>query len=139
MPNPKLDAAYRGTDYMADAPFGPILIRVGEPCRLLDTDSWAYLTACNPRSQKLEPDDNDRRMHRLEQELTARCFRYFRGQARARDASWPEEPSILVTDISEREAVELARKFDQAAIVCGRRGESARLVWIDDCVPPPQS
>lgn len=124
-----LEAAYRATDYRA----GEYLIRIGE-VPLIDADSWAFVTACNPRSERLPDAENARRMAQLEAAVE---FPFLPGEGTARDGSWPPEPSLLILGIDEATACELGRRFKQAAIVFGRRGEAARLVWIDDCVPPP--
>jgi hypothetical protein len=136
MPDAALDAVYRATNYIADLPSGRACIRIGEPCASIGAQAWAYVTACNPQSKLLPPHENAERMRALEQEVTAAGLQFLYGEARARNGKWPAEPSLLILDIEEQAAIDLARHFDQAAIVVGRRGESARLVWIDDCSPP---
>ncbi len=42
---------------------------------------------------------------------------------------WPPEPSLLILGIREEDALHLARRFGQNAIVAGTLGEPARLVW----------
>jgi uncharacterized protein DUF3293 len=135
MPDASLDAAYRSTDYIADYRSEQICLRIGEPCPSLEARAWAYVTACNPQSKLLPPYENAQRMQNLEQVVAAAGYRYLHGEARSRGGNWPPEPSLLILDIDEKAALDLARRFDQAAIVVGRSGESARLVWIDDCSP----
>lgn len=134
MPDPRLEAAYRATDYRVDE--GPFIIRIGE--RSADADrvlarhgrtEWAFVTACNPRSERLPDNENARRMARLETELRVRGWSCYRGVSADRDGGWPEA-SFLVIGVSEAEAVEMARQFGQNAIVAGRFGEPARLVWV---------
>ncbi len=135
MRDASLEAAYQATDYIVDHPSGQFCIHIGESCPAIEAREWAYVTACNPQSKLLLPQENSRRMHTLEQALSAERFRFLRGEARSRDGKWPPEPSLLIVDIAENAAIELARRFDQAAIVVGRAGELARLAWIDDCSP----
>jgi hypothetical protein len=125
-----LEAAYRATDYRVDdAPGGPFVIRIGERCdRLADVD-WAFVTACNPRSQRLSDEQNARRMTELETVVGGRWL-FYPGHGAGRDGRWPPEPSLLIVGIVESDAVELARRFGQNAFVAGRAGEPARLVWV---------
>jgi Protein of unknown function (DUF3293) len=124
-----LDAAYRDTDYRVDDfPTGPFAIRVDEPCAELADVEWAFVTACNPHSQQLNDAENDHRMTELQEYLSGR-WKYYRGCGAGREGSW-REPSLLIVGIREPDAVELARRFGQSAIVVGRAGECARLVWV---------
>jgi hypothetical protein len=137
MPDPAIEAAYRATDYRVDDnPFGPFVIRVGEPSagadRLLAVHgqtTWAFITACNPGSERLPDEQNVRQMANLEAELREGSWPHYAGTGVGRDGTWPPEPSFLVLAISEAEALNLARQFGQNAIVAGRTGEPARLVW----------
>lgn len=138
MPDPAIEAAYRATDYrVADSPAGPFVIRVGEPSpeavRLLvlhRQTEWAFVTACNPCSEQLPDEVNARRMAGLEGELRAGGWPHYPGAGVGRDGTWPPEPSFLVVGISEAEALDVARRFGQNAIVAGRIEEPARLVWV---------
>ena len=115
-------AAYEQTAYWVEDRFA---LRCGERSAALDDllagtghDNWAFVTACNPLSIRLDDTANAARMTALEKRV------------RAIDGDWPPEPSLLVLGIDEPDAVALAGEFRQAAIVVGRRGGAARLV---DC------
>jgi hypothetical protein len=54
-----------------------------------------------------------------------------RGAGAGDDGRWAPEPSLLVLGLPRAEAVELARRFGQEAIVAGRRGAPAELVYCD--------
>ena len=124
----ELDAAYRATDYWVDDfPGGPFAIRIDEPCRELADLQWAFVTACNPLSQRFPDDANAARMANLENAVRGR-WSYYRGRGVGRDEQW-SEPSLLIVGINEADAVELARRFGQNAIVAGRPRVPARLVW----------
>lgn len=138
MPDPSQEAAYRSTDYRVDdAPGGPFAIQIGELCPELDRllaaageTAWAYVTACNPGSVQLSDHENARRMAELKAAVVAGGWQYFRGHGAGRDGSWPPEPSLLVVGIPEAEALRMGRRFGQNAVVAGRAGEAARLVWV---------
>ena len=141
----RLRAAYEATAYRVDAgPRGPFVIRVGERSAAADAlladagvDCWAYVTACNPRSVALSAADNAALMTRLTHVVSARRLAHVAGVGAGPDSTWPPEPSLFVLGLPVDEAVALARDFDQFAIVCGRRGEPARLVWTG--VDPAQT
>ncbi len=136
--DPLLEAAYLETDYwVEDAPNGPFAIRIGETNSDLEellieevAVEWAYVTACNPRSVALSNEENERRMNDLRHSLAISGWRFFSGAAVGRDGSW-REPSLLILNLPETDAIKLARQWDQNAIVVGQIAEPARLVWID--------
>jgi len=136
MLDPALEAAYRAADYRVDGPHGSFVLRIGEPCadadRLLATHGqteWAYVTACNPRSVCLPDEENAPRTAELEVALRDGGWPHHRGISVGRNGGWAEA-SFLVLGIPEGEAVALGRRFGQNAIVAGRAGEPARLVWV---------
>jgi hypothetical protein len=133
-----LEAAYRAANYRVfDCPADDFVIRCGRRSSRLDrllerhaAAEWAFVTACNPRSRRLDDQENVARMKRLEATLHAAGYCCLPGAGEASDNSWPPEPSLLVLGIAETEAMALTAAFDQHAILVGRRGEPARLVWI---------
>jgi len=133
----RLQQAYEATAYRIDeGPRGRFVIRVGERSADADAllevagaDEWAFVTASNPRSMLLSEADNAARLSRLVGLVREKGLVHYRGAGQGADATWPPEPSLLVVGLAEAEAVALARAFDQHAIVAGRRGEPARLVW----------
>lgn len=137
-PRERLQVAYEATAYRVDVgPRGGFVIRVGARCAEVDSllaatgaDTWAFITACNPRSVRLSDAENAARMARLERLVRQRGLEAHAGAGVGADAEWPAEPSLLVVGIAEGEAVALARAFDQHALVVGRSGEPARLVWL---------
>jgi Protein of unknown function (DUF3293) len=127
----QLEAAYRATDYrVEDIPGGPLVIRIDEPCDQLPAAEWAFVTACNPRSVCLSDEENAHRTAELEAAVRERGWIHYRGHGVGRDGRWAPEPSLLIVGIAEADAGELARRFGQNAIVAGRAGEAARLVWV---------
>lgn len=140
----RLAAAYEGTTYWVHAgPQGRFAIRPGihsteadELLAAVGAEAWAFVTACNPRSERLADADNAARMARFEAIVRERGLAHVRGEGVGAGHDWPAEPSLLVLGIDEREAAALARGFGQHAIVVGRRGGAARIVWVDDMPPP---
>ncbi|MBY0227781.1 MAG: DUF3293 domain-containing protein [Gemmataceae bacterium] len=114
----ELDRAYRDTDYRA-------ALRVDAPA-LIDADSWAFLTACNPMSETLPDEENAARTEALRRDLAA--YRVVDGEAASPDGTW-REASFLVLEITLDDARALAVKHRQAAFLFGERGQPARLVW----------
>ena len=138
MPDPGLESAYLATDYRVDdGPCRPFVIRIGEPSpeaeRMLvlrGQSEWALVTACNPKSEPLSPAENTRRMAELEAICLYHGWMHCAGAGVGRDGAWPPEPSYFIVGPTEAEAVEVGRHFGQNAIVAGRLGEPARLVWV---------
>lgn len=147
-----LGAAYRKTSYVVEAPGGGgFTIRIGECCPPLDrllertgTHLWAFVTACNPRSEPLSVAENAARMERLREVIARGGYEFLPGAGVPDEAGWSPEPSFLVPGITEEVAAEIGRLFEQHAIVVGRRGAAATLLWIstERCVGrvplPPQ-
>ncbi|MCE9632384.1 MAG: DUF3293 domain-containing protein [Planctomycetia bacterium] len=138
MTDPALDAAYRATTYSVVMPDGTRLAwRIGEHSDALERflaaaghDHWAFVTACNPRSTRLDETENAVRMGELAHVVRDRGLHSLPGEGRGDGGDWPAEPSLLVLGIEELDAIELIRMFDQHAIVVGSRGSPPRLAWI---------
>lgn len=137
MIDPDLERAYRATSYWVDEDAGRFTIRCDEPCPALDrlladagATNWAFLTAWNPRSTLLTPEENLARQWRLEDAVGRGGWTWHRGAGVADRGGWPAEPSLLVLGITLAEAKALGRAFGQHAILAGARGGPARLVWL---------
>src|SRR5262249_57649647 len=130
-----LRAAYEATEYrVTDSRVGPLVIRIGEVNEALDrllgingAARWAYLTACNPRSMILQEDENRQRTEALREQFAR--FTTCRGEGVGADGH-PPEASFVVLGIEEAEAEDVGARFEQNAVVVGRRGEPARLLWV---------
>jgi hypothetical protein len=116
-----------------------IRVYIGQSATELDmilmrhsSESYALITAYNPRSTLLSEAENQARNCQLSAELRQRGFEFLEGCGASSDGSWPSEPSFFIVGISEPEAVEVARMFDQHAIVYGEKGIAPRLVWCED-------
>ncbi len=128
----RLESAFLATDYEVEGPAGRFVVRIGEVCSSIPADQWAVVTACNPLSQLLSKLENETRMQELARAVRSAGYSFWRGENRARDQSWPPEPSLLVLEIPRQLAVALGRRFEQWAIVVGRWNQRAELVWCHD-------
>jgi hypothetical protein len=120
------DQAYRATLYRA----GEVHVRVGR--RSADADAWlatrrapegCFLTAWNPYSRAMPARWNTRAMAALHR--TLRGVACERGDGAL--GRWREEHVFAA--IPAHEALRLARRFRQAAIVVVPRGRPARLLY----------
>lgn len=120
------DQAYRATLYRA----GDVRVRVGRRSR--SAEAWlaarrapqgCFLTAWNPLSRVMPARWNARAMAALLRAL--RGVEWQGGEGAL--GRWREE--MVFAAIPAREALRLARRFRQAAIVVVPRGRPARLVY----------
>jgi hypothetical protein len=133
-----LESVYCATAYCADLPAGRLVLRIGRPCPALDefmrrhqVTTWAFVSAHNPGSQYLPPEENQRRHDELEERIRRSGYPYLPGEGVGEAASWPPEKSLLIIGITEEAAADLARDFGQLAIVMGELQRPARLLWLD--------
>lgn len=137
--NKALEAAYLACTYRVFLPGGVVDVRIDaaqpELVRWLaqeGSSTWAILTACNPASERLAPDENAQRQSELECALLEQGFMPYAAENVADDAGWPTEESCFIADIDVKNSVALARRFGQNAIVVGAGDGVARLVWLKE-------
>lgn len=146
-------AAYRATRYVAITDESEIVIRVDQRSPALDARlaadglvSWCFITAANPNSKLLGAAENADRNEALQARIEAAGLEFLHGEGRGETrgeargetsgegndeaGNWPAEPSFLVLGLSRECSVELARAFEQVAVVFGEIGRAAELV---DC------
>lgn len=133
--------AYRRTAYTVDRDGGPFVIRIGEISEEADAllrqralTSWAFITACNPRSEPLAPEENHLRQADLRDYLLSMGYSIFPGRGVAGEPGWPPEESFLILGISREAALRLGTILEQIAVVVGKQGAGAELV----CCPLPE-
>lgn len=127
--------AYRATRYRVPA-LG-CCIRVGDLQPVVDSalsrlgmTSWAVISACNPYSAaQLCAHENLARHQNLIDALHAQGFRPVEALGEPDEPGWQPEPSLWVPGIDQLAACEWGQRFEQNAVVFGRFGESASLVW----------
>jgi hypothetical protein len=133
-----LTDAYLHTTYRVLAAQTCIDIRVGERSGALEqllqssgVRQWAFMTASNPKSRKLPDTENARRNEAMKAMIEQSGWRWLDAIGVPDRPDWQPEHSVLVLGIDRNSALELAKKWDQLAIVCGMQGEPAQLVWTD--------
>jgi hypothetical protein len=140
---PELIRAYTSTVYTAYVGEQTFHFHIGERCGeadawlashlpMGDPGLWVHITACNPRSRWLSADENARRMERLRADLAEiEGIFWFEGEGRGLGPhpSWAE-PGFWVVSLSQEQAVLLANRYEQNAIVVGRRNQPARLLLM---------
>ena len=131
-----LDAAYRAAHYRIDVD-PPLVLHIGEPHPALPSRFPAggvFVTACNPRSRRLRPVANARRMRALCRAVERLGHAWLPGCGLDPQGQWPDEPSLWVPALSCAAGQRLAHQFGQNALVyCGPDGVP-RLIG---CVPAP--
>lgn len=137
-PRTRLDAAYRNTIYRVYLPDGLADLRIGITNAALDrwllavgVESWVFITAFNPHSVVASIEENLRRHRELLDRLKKQAWPMLVADGIPQDEGWPPERSLLVAGIGHAQARRLASEFGQNAIVAGRRGMPAQLLWLD--------
>ncbi|MCZ7597085.1 MAG: DUF3293 domain-containing protein [Gammaproteobacteria bacterium] len=111
-------------------------IRVGEPlpapleeylARVDETD-WVYVTAWNPNSVPLPPEENRARQDALRGELES-DHAILSGVGIGSDG-WSEE-SLFVAGVEIDEAARIGQAHGQLCVVAGTSGGVARLVYCE--------
>jgi hypothetical protein len=136
MTDHELAEQYRATSYIVEAPGEAIAIRIGSASPALDAlldgmnaTEWAFITAWNPGSMALPPAENERSNNDLRERIGRLGYETLPGAGEGDDGAWPAEKSFFIVGIPLREATELGRFYRQRAIVAGRRGGRAMLIW----------
>lgn len=139
MVDARLIEAYRRTDYALFGAGGEeTILNIGVPSaafdRILDRHGAAsavIVTAYNPRSVVLADAENGARHDRLVRLIESKGFRYALGEGRDPSGRWRAELECVVFGISAEQGLELARAFEQNAIVFVQRGEPPALLYPD--------
>ncbi|MCC7463814.1 MAG: DUF3293 domain-containing protein [Gammaproteobacteria bacterium] len=133
----QLEAAYRATEYVVEAPQGTFTLRVGEPSAALallhaqhGVCVSAYLSAWNPGSVARAAADNAAAHARLLAALAAAGLQGIGGWGRDPSGAWPAERSLLVPGLARPAALVLARQFGQYACLLAGEDAVPRLVWV---------
>ena len=130
----ELLAAYTATDFVVfDGP-EQWALNVGVPSPRIDAlldrhnaTCATIVTAFNPRSRELAPEANKERHQSLVRLLEERGLTFLLGEGRDPSGQWTAETECIVFGISLAEGLEIARRFDQNAVVFVERGRAPRL------------
>jgi Protein of unknown function (DUF3293) len=130
----ELEEAYRRTIYRVSYGGDAIDVRIGEGNPTLDRvldqegwEDWIIITAFNPRSVRLLLSENEERDRQLRNELVLRGLTFCRSEAIDPEEEWPAESGFLVPGLNLEAAAEIARRYDQNAIVFGEVRGPAEL------------
>jgi hypothetical protein len=88
--------------------------------------TWCFITAWNPLSVNLSPEQNKERNSKLHAELAE--YFVIEGEGRDPNGAWRPEESFLVIGIKQAAAKRLATRYGQRAIVFGEKGKPAELI-----------
>ena len=131
----KLWAEYRATKFWVEVQGHQFYITVDRQSPDIDRllalhrlDAWAYITAHNPKSQLLKPENNSLRNQRLLSRIGGSGHPVFKGWGIGSDPDWLPEDSYLILGIPRTDAILLGTEFGQNAILVGRSGQVAELV-----------
>lgn len=130
----ELLAAYAATDFIVFDGDEAWALHVGVASPRVDAllerhgaTRATVVTAFNPRSRVLATEDNEARHRDLVRLLEERGLRFLYGEGRDPDGHWTPETECIVFGISLAEGLEIARRFDQNAVVFIERGRAPRL------------
>jgi len=87
-----------------------------------------FITASNPNGRRIDEKDNEARMKELETLIQKKQLPYYFGQGGDPKGAWTEK-SLLVVGLELGDANQLARHFEQNAIVWLQRGLAPALRW----------
>lgn len=134
--DPQTIQAYLETHYRVtgDSPF---TLRIGVPSvelhaahRLHQTESSAFVTACNPLGVALPDTQNALHLAQLEAELHDRQLKFLPGIGDHPTSGWPGERSYLVIGITMERAKALCVRFSQNAFVWCGADATPRLILL---------
>jgi len=133
----RLEAVYRATDYVVEAPAAAFTLHVDEPSAALaalhalhQVRSSAFISAWNPASMPATAAANEAAHRRLLGQLQAAGHGVIEGWGRDPAGAWPAERSVLVLGITAEEARRLAAGFGQNALLHAGADAVPRLVWL---------
>ena len=135
----ELLAAYTATDFVvfdgeeqwalhvgvASPRVDALLDRHDAPCATV-------VTAFNPRSRVLPPAANAARHRSLVRLLEEQGLTFLLGEGRDPSGRWTAETECIVFGISLAEGLEIARRFEQNAVVFIERGKAPRLEFPEE-------
>lgn len=139
----ELMKVYKETKYIIypDDSIEEVAIRIDKTNREIDSlltlpddDTllgWAFISASNPFSVETSVEENKQSFKRLEELVAANYMKHYIGYGKGQDG-WPDEKSIFIVGISEKEATALGKELGQNAIVIGAKGSKARVKWVQD-------
>ncbi|MGB3798793.1 MAG: DUF3293 domain-containing protein [Lewinella sp.] len=133
LPDERLARAYRNATYRVN----DLILKIDEPHPDFDAvlthenaDYYIILTAYNPFSTPLPRPVNEARHLTLLQLVERLGWSYLPASGADPANEWEEEIGICLLDPPSTQAYEVARLYEQHAIVEGVRGRQPALVWL---------
>jgi hypothetical protein len=124
----ELESAYRQTLYCV--PELDLCLEIDKPnekllllAERMEFQTWAFITACNPRSDALSESENNTRMLELEAHLADQGFTYYHAVGTSTNGEW-SEPSFFVLGMDASTAVSIGNRWEQMAVVRGAEGQA---------------
>ncbi len=87
-----------------------------------------FITACNPKGERINDQENLMRMQELESILQQKQLPYYFGQGGDSKGAWIEK-SLLIVGIDKDLADQLAHQYEQNAVVWFELGNTPTLRW----------
>ena len=136
MINSDLLQSYKSADYHVDAS-PSFILKIGIHSAELDSIyntshkyTAAFITAFNPYSQELSNQENKDRNYKLEELIQSLHFDYIHGEGKCGNDDWDGEESFLIIGISEEQASEIGKQFEQNAIVWCNKDAIPQLLLL---------
>ncbi len=132
----RLVSAYLRTIYRVvfpafDISIGPLSDNVEQWLAHAGLETFAFITAANPKSRILTDNQNSMRNEALFRELKRRIRASPHPAVhRSKNGDWPEEKSWWAPGLAPADAIDLGRRFEQNALVFWTKGENPKLWWL---------
>ena len=134
--DPKLIDAYKSTLFQIFLDDTIVTLKIGEKCEPLrnlfqqhSVNSACYITAHNPFGRLLSEKENETRNAELTSEL-AEQYQIYEGVGIDPAEEWEGERSILALGVSFSKATDLAKRYEQNAVVFVDEALLASLIFI---------
>jgi Protein of unknown function (DUF3293) len=130
----QFEEIYLETNYIVQDGESQFVFRIGETnvdelLNRYEATSWAFITAHNPYSRQLSIAENETRQSELTDLVKSKNLRFVEGFGECTTPGWEHEMCLFIFNIELTLAIELAKKYEQNAIVYGELGGVPQLIW----------
>lgn len=129
-----LRTAYQATTYQVQSP--RFDLRIGEINEALNHwlaaagfQTWCIITAYHPGSQQRSFAENEKAQQALIQVVDQAGFPRLPALNQPDSNIWPAEPSLMILQCNQEQALAWAGQFGQLAIVYGSLRRAPELLW----------
>ncbi len=125
---------YLQTNYIVQDGESRFVFRIGETnvdelLNRYQATSWTFITAYNPYSEQLSSAENETRQSELVELVKSKNLHFLEGFGECTTPEWEHEICLFIFNIELQTAIELAKKYEQNAIVFGELCGVPRLIW----------